>query len=740
MKKLSTLLLIAAVAAGIDANSAEVTRIAAGNHTMLLTKDGKIYVSGNNDAGQLGDGHYFDSEISDNHYNATTFKPVEKDGVKFRSVTATLYNSYAIASDGALYAWGQNAYGQLGLVSVGTYSGIYTPTKVDDAKWAVVKGRSTTIVGIHTDGTLWAWGKNLTGQLGVGADSEMKECAMAPEKVSDERWLDCASGFYHSTAVKADGTLWAWGDNSQNQVNSSSTTIFTTPQQVGEDTDWTQVQAGLKMSAALKADGTLWTWGNNEESALGRAVEGKTDGKPMKAFDYRNDKLYWFGSSVDNTMRLYEIDTATAKATAVSGNSQAQFLGIYFENPVNAAPDCVTDLAYTSTGARREGTLSFRMPEKTFGGAALEGTLNVRIAIEGVDTVTISGKNPGELVSLPLTLPDGTARIVVTADNAKGYGLQSRVKTQVGVDQPMPAENVSLRVDGGEATLSWTAPTAGKNGGYVGNLTYRVERNDGVVVAEATTETSLTGLQKGKYSLTEYKVTAANESGAASAATSNSVILGDALAMPFKESFDGGTCQHTWFMGAAWDTFTAGNDPKTQDADGTSGLISFCCYSTNVAKGTVSTIVSPAIAVGGQQAYFNFSVYHYSGTFATEDSLTPCAIDAYGSVQTLGDPIMRDNGTTGWKEYSYPLSGNVVCVALKGYSDYGYNIHVDRIAVSTEQSGVSAVEIADNALVTVYNLSGARVAERMQRSDVSTLAPGCYIVRSATATEKVIVR
>ena len=262
----------------------------------------------------------------------------------------------------------------------------------------------------------------------------------------------------------------------------------------------------------------------------------------------------------------------------------------------------------------------------------------------------------------------------------------------------------------------------------------------GRLEAGSTTEMSLTGLQKGKYSLTEYKVTAANESGAASAATSNSVILGDALAMPFKESFDGGTCQHTWFMGAAWATFTAGNDPKTQDADGTSGLISFCCYSTNVAKGTVSTIVSPAIAVGGQQAYFNFSVYHYSGTFATEDSLTPCAIAADGSVQTLGDPIMRDNGTTGWKEYSYPLSGNVVCVALKGYSDYGYNIHVDRIAVSTEQSGVSAVEIADNALVTVYNLSGARVAERMQRSDVSTLAPGCYIVRSATATEKVIVR
>lgn len=241
-------------------------------------------MSGNNDAGQLGDGHYFDSEISDNHYNATTFKPVEKDGVKFRSVTATIYNSYAIASDGALYAWGQNAYGQLGLVSVGTYSGIYTPTKVDDAKWAVVKGRSTTIVGIHTDGTLWAWGKNLHGQLGVGADSETKECATTPEKVSDERWLDCASGYYHSTAVKADGSLW--------------------------------------------------TWGSNEESALGRAVEGKTDGKPMKAFDkvlsysvgdnhvlvIKDDYTLWgygynlHGQLADGTNR--NIDTPTQIGTA----------------------------------------------------------------------------------------------------------------------------------------------------------------------------------------------------------------------------------------------------------------------------------------------------------------------------------------------------------------------------------------------------------------------------------------
>lgn len=369
MKKLSTLLLIAAVAAGIDANAAEVTRIAAGNHTMLLTKDGKIYVSGNNDAGQLGDGHYFDSEISDNHYNATTFKPVEKDGVKFRSVTATLYNSYAIASDGALYAWGQNAYGQLGLVSVGTYSGIYTPTKVDDAKWAVVKGRSTTIVGIHTDGTLWAWGKNLTGQLGVGADSEMKECATTPEKVSDERWLDCASGYYHSTAVKADGTLWAWGDNSQNQVNSSTTAIFTTPQQVGEVGDmhvlvikddytlwgwgynlhgelangtnrnidtptqigtaqWQTVAAGFYHSVGVQIDGSVWSWGFNRYGQLGLGDDNNR--AELSKVDFNPEEGAVAEIATDSAVKVYP--TVAEETITVSSDATISSVSVYNAN------------------------------------------------------------------------------------------------------------------------------------------------------------------------------------------------------------------------------------------------------------------------------------------------------------------------------------------------------------------------------------------------------------------------
>lgn len=303
--------MIAAVAAGIDANAAEVTRIAAGDHTMLLTKDGKIYVSGKNDAGQLGDGHYYDSEISDNHYNATTFKPVEKDGVKFRSVTATLYNSYAIASDGALYAWGQNAYGQLGLVSVGTYSGIYTPTKVDDAKWAVVKGRSTTIVGIHTDGTLWAWGKNLTGQLGIGADSEMKECAMAPEKVSDERWIDCASGYYHSTAVKADGT-------NRN---------IDTPTQIGT-AQWQTVAAGFYHSVGVQIDGSVWSWGFNRYGQLGLGDDNNR--AELSKVDFNPEEGAVAEIATDSAVKVYP--TVAEETITVSSDATISSVSIYNAN------------------------------------------------------------------------------------------------------------------------------------------------------------------------------------------------------------------------------------------------------------------------------------------------------------------------------------------------------------------------------------------------------------------------
>lgn len=463
-------------------------------------------------------------------------------------------------------------------------------------------------------------------------------------------------------------------------------------------------------------------------------------------FDYRTGRLYWYASAADNTIRLYEIDPATAKATAVSANTPMHMLGVFIENPTNDTPDQVTDLAYiASDGARRSGTLSFRMPEQTFGGAAISGMMNVRVAIEGVDTLMAMNKAAGEAVSLQLpALPDGVARIAVTAANDYGYGLASRVTTRVGIDKPREAANVRLTANGSTATLTWDAPEAGVDGGYLGSVSYRVTRNDGVVVADQITSTSLAEVAAGTYSLTSCKVTVCNEAGESAAVESNYVILGDAMALPLKESFDGGVSQYEWCQTGAkcWAVSAQGSSPSASDVDGTGGLISFCCYSTNVPKGSVSMLVSPALRpASGQAAYLNFSMYHYGGTFTTDDTLTPCIIAADGTVTELGEPLKRDNGgAEGWRRYSYPFTGgDVVCVALKCTSDYGYNIHVDNITVTDQADSVQTI-VADDAEVTVYDLSGRRVAERIQRADVDRLAPGCYILRSHSATEKVVVR
>lgn len=331
MRKFTTLFFLAAAAATVKA--ADWGAMSASDHSMLLDLTGKIYVSGSNRYGQLGDGHYFDSEVG-TYYDTNVFKPVEAGDVKFRYVNASIYSAAAIAFDGTLYTWGQNGFGQLGQVGVGVYGGVYTPTKVNDDKWAKVKGRAATMIGIHTDGTLWSWGRNTGGALGLGLDDADFESASTPTQIGTDRWMDCTSGYYHSAAVKADGTLWAWGQNSQHQVSNGSELSVVSPMQIGTDTDWKQVNAGLKMTAALKADGTLWTWGNNSESALGRTTADGYDAEPMQVIDHvvqfavgdlhvlavKDDGTLWgWGYNLHGEMgngTLKNVDTPTQIGTA----------------------------------------------------------------------------------------------------------------------------------------------------------------------------------------------------------------------------------------------------------------------------------------------------------------------------------------------------------------------------------------------------------------------------------------
>ncbi|MEW6187051.1 MAG: hypothetical protein AB1585_15055, partial [Thermodesulfobacteriota bacterium] len=125
--------------------------------------------------------------------------------------------------------------------------------------------------GYHTlkvkaDGTLWAWGDNAYGQLGDGTTTDRH----SPVQIgADNKWVTIGAGYYQTVGLKADGTLWAWGRNNYGQLGDGTTTERHSPVQIGADTKWVSIAMGDYHTIALKADGTLWVWGYNSFGQLG---------------------------------------------------------------------------------------------------------------------------------------------------------------------------------------------------------------------------------------------------------------------------------------------------------------------------------------------------------------------------------------------------------------------------------------------------------------------------------------
>ncbi|MCX6924292.1 MAG: immunoglobulin domain-containing protein, partial [Verrucomicrobia bacterium] len=129
-----------------------------------------------------------------------------------------------------------------------------------------VSARGSHTVAVKADGTLWAWGYNNYGQLGDGTTDSKS----SPVQVgTDTKWQVVAAGYYHTVAVKTDGTLWAWGYNNSGQLGDGTRASKSSPVQVGTDTNWQVVAAGDYYTVAVKTDGTLWAWVYNWFGQLG---------------------------------------------------------------------------------------------------------------------------------------------------------------------------------------------------------------------------------------------------------------------------------------------------------------------------------------------------------------------------------------------------------------------------------------------------------------------------------------
>jgi alpha-tubulin suppressor-like RCC1 family protein len=240
------------------------TSLAAGEeHTCALRNDGGLWCWGNNSAGQAGIGST--TNVARPHQVTTPAS------TGWASIAAGTNQTCATRADSTLWCWGDNTFGELGIgnaVNQDVPQQVSTP---DSTGWASVTGGNEHTCATRTDGTLWCWGADSNGQLGNGSFSTTD--FDVPQQVtwpSGTGWASVAAGWYHTCAPRADGTLWCWGANFNGQLGTGNEVDQDLPQQVvnPSTTGWTNVAAGLGHTCATRTH-TLWCWGSNFGGQLG---------------------------------------------------------------------------------------------------------------------------------------------------------------------------------------------------------------------------------------------------------------------------------------------------------------------------------------------------------------------------------------------------------------------------------------------------------------------------------------
>jgi alpha-tubulin suppressor-like RCC1 family protein len=136
----------------------------------------------------------------------------------------------------------------------------------NEYSWTAVSSGDFHSLALRSDGALFGWGFNNSYQLGLGADPFNKSSPVQIGTAKD--WNKITGGYVNSFAIKNNGTLWAWGDNTAGVLGLNNILTTSVPSQIGASS-WTQVSTNFRSTAAIRQDGTLWAWGNNDGNQLG---------------------------------------------------------------------------------------------------------------------------------------------------------------------------------------------------------------------------------------------------------------------------------------------------------------------------------------------------------------------------------------------------------------------------------------------------------------------------------------
>ena len=260
-----------ASASPIATQMTDAVAVAVGyKHSLAVKRDGTVWAWGKNDWSQLADGIVTSSNL-----------PLQVAGLTdARAVAGGIYHSVALKGDGTVWSWGGNGWGALGDGS--TISRSAKPvqaTGIADAS-AVAAGANHTLA-LRADSTVWAWGSDLTGELGRGAPAGAS--SRVPVRVVNLTGIAAiAAGGGHNLALRSDGTVWAWGENVSGELGDGTTTTRYAPVQVSGLPAIHSIAAGSSYSLALDRTGRVWAWGSNTTGELGNGVRNSL-GSPVAA-------------------------------------------------------------------------------------------------------------------------------------------------------------------------------------------------------------------------------------------------------------------------------------------------------------------------------------------------------------------------------------------------------------------------------------------------------------------------
>ncbi|BDR52133.1 hypothetical protein KIM372_00400 [Bombiscardovia nodaiensis] len=244
-------------------------RIEAGfGHSLLTASTGDTYVWGHNDSGQLGDASQTD--------HSSPVKISGPGGLRFTSLSAGARHTLAIGSDGRVYAWGDDSYGQLGGTGSHTVPAL-VPGFPNGLTFTAVSTGLYSSFALASDGSLYSWGSNGDGQLGIGSTTNQSIPQVIALPAGVTKFVAISAGYSHTLALGDDGNIYAWGSNDNGRLGDGTTTQRLLPQKVQLPVGlakFTAISAGGYHSMAIGSDGKAYAWG---WAALGQLGNGTAD-------------------------------------------------------------------------------------------------------------------------------------------------------------------------------------------------------------------------------------------------------------------------------------------------------------------------------------------------------------------------------------------------------------------------------------------------------------------------------